>query len=395
MRDFRKNRNKRTALPLIMMLIIATVTLCGCAGHHTLKAPLGQQSFAEYRQQTLTWIEQNRTFLTENKKQELEWNAPAEWHPKHNTDRGVLLIHGLGDSPWSFSDIGPVLASHGFLVRTVLLPGCGTKPEDLLGVHVDDWRKVVAEQAAILRAEVREVYLGGFSTGANLAVEYAMQNPTVQGLILFSPALWSDEPLDFLAPVASLFVDWIVEPNPKIPTQSTVRYDTVPTNAFAQFYRTSVSARSLLRKQPYEKPAFLVLAEHDSVLDSERVLRHFDSFFTHPGSRLIWYGNAAKTAGLSSRVLTRPDSLPEWRISSFSHMAALFSPENPEYGFHGNQRICRNGQSQGSYAKCLAGDEVWFSAYGDTREGRAHARLTFNPYFSWQTVAMLSVLQSE
>ncbi|QCR07835.1 hypothetical protein [Brenneria rubrifaciens] len=70
-----------------------------------------------------------------------------------------------------------------------------------------------------------------------------------------------------------------------------------------------------------------MLAEHDSVLDSPDLLNPFDRKFTHPSSRLIWYGNPPARAA-SSRVLIRSDRLSEWRVSQFLPMSILFSPEN-------------------------------------------------------------------
>ncbi|MDR1529983.1 MAG: alpha/beta fold hydrolase [Burkholderiales bacterium] len=355
--------------------------------------PLGQESFEAYRVETTRWIKGHRSFQTEDRATELAWNSPREWRPEGQPEKGILLVHGLGDSPWTFGDIAPILAEHGFLVRAVLLPGCGSKPSDMIDVGVDDWRRVVAEQTAILRREVRDVYLGGFSTGGNLVLEYAYAHPEVQGLILFSPAIKSDEPFDFLAPLAAVFSDWLMNPESGNPMQDAMRYAIVPTNAFAQFYHTSMTVRRLLNEKPFDRPVAVVLAEHDSVLDVDFILNLFDTVFTHPASRLIWYGSPV--ADHSKRVLFRSDALPEWRISSFSHMGVLFSPENEVYGPNGSHRICRNGQSNESYQHCLAGGEVWYSHWGYQEEGKAHARLTFNPYFDWQTSIILRVLEGE
>lgn len=353
--------------------------------------PLGQSDFATYRTETLVWVEERRDYQTHNRADEIAWNAPREWQPTSPPEKGILLVHGLGDSPWSFVDIAPVLARKGYLVRTVLLSGCGTKPSDMIGVRADDWRRVVAEQVAILQREVREVYLGGFSTGGNLVLEYAYAHPEIRALILFSPGIKSDEPLDFLAPLASLFTDWLMDPDSGFPRQEAMRYAIVPTDGFAQFYYTSASVRRLLRKNPFDRPVVIVLAEHDSVLDVNFILNLFDTAFTHPQSRLIWYGSPV--AGFSERVLFQPDALPEWRISTFSHMGMLFSPANEAYGVNGTHRICRNGQPEEDYEKCLVGEEIWYSDWGYVEEGRTHARLTFNPYFDWQADVILRVLE--
>ncbi|HKI82509.1 MAG TPA: alpha/beta hydrolase, partial [Pseudodesulfovibrio sp.] len=57
----------------------------------------------------------------------------------------------------------------------------------------------------------------------------------------------------------------------------------------------------------------------------------------------------------------------------------------------GSLRIC-NGQDRAGYARCRAGENVWFSAWGDVKEGAVMARQTFNPYFDWQAGIILKVL---
>ncbi|RBP67750.1 hypothetical protein [Brenneria salicis] len=114
-------------------------------------------------------------------------------------------------------------------------------------------------------------------------------------------------------------------------------------------------------------------------------------WFTNSRSRLIWYGNPpADTA--SSRVLIRSDRLPEWRISQFSPMSILFSPENETYGPAGVVVICANGQTSNSPQQCQDRRSLWYSDWGYQEEGKIHICLTFNPYFDWQTQIMNEVL---
>ncbi|MEE3650700.1 alpha/beta fold hydrolase [Brenneria sp. HEZEL_4_2_4] len=377
-----------------MVIGVFLLLISGCTGAQQDIMPLGQTSFARYQQETARWVEQHRAFQTTDKNLELVWNTPQEMRPAGKPTKGILLVHGLGDSPGSFNDIMTRLAEQGFLVRTVLLPGHGTRPADMLHITVDDWRRVVAEQAAILSHEVDDVYLGGFSTGGNLVLEYALSHPEIKGLALFSPAIKSNERYDFLTPLLSVFTDWILKPRPGNPQQLMTRYMVVPTNGFAQFYYSSRAVRTQLAKTTYDKPVLMVLTEHDSVLDTPYLLELFDRKFTHSRSRLIWYGNPP--AGSSpSRVLIRRDYLPEWRISQFSHMSILFSPDNKEYGKEGSVIVCANGQTPVSQQVCQDRNRLWYSDWGYQEEGKTHVRLTFNPYFDWQTQVMNAVLAGD
>lgn len=350
--------------------------------------------FANYRLATLEQLRLKRNYQTADPRAETEWNAPREWRAATNVlpSRGILLVHGLGDSPWSFNDLAPVLAAQGFLVRTVLLPGHGTRPEDLLDVDISQWRDVVREQAQILQREVELVYLGGFSTGANLALEYAYANPDIAGLLLFSPGFRSSSQLDWLAPMAVHFRSWLIAPDEQRPMQNSVRYLNTPTNGFAQFYRSSHAVQRLLDERFYDKPVLMVVAQHDSVLDTRYLLEKFQHRFTHPASRLVWYGTEPIELFDRRRVLVREDHLPLLRISQFSHMSLLFAPSNPLYGERGSLRICLNGQLAEVTQACEEGAQSWYSDWGYREEGKIHARLTFNPYFDWQASVMATVL---
>ncbi|GAB3093876.1 alpha/beta hydrolase [Bordetella muralis] len=372
--------------------IAALLLTAACAVTEHQESSSRHVSFDAYRQDTVQLLQQRRSFQGVDHAAEIAWNAPYEWRPTGQPRKGVLLVHGLGDSPWSFHDIGQQLADQGFLVRTVLLPGHGTRPEDMLDVTLEDWRRVVAEQVQALSDDVDQVYLGGFSTGANLVLDYAYAHPDVEGLLLFSPAFMSNSSFDWLAPLISWARPWLLAPDSGRPMQTTVRYMTVPTNGFAQFYRSSRSVRQAMHSAPYDKPVLMVVAENDSVLDSNYLSNVFTTHFTHPSSRLIWYGNERDLFQQDPRVLVRSDYLPELQISQFSHMGVLFSPGNDLYGANGSLRMCWNGQAEAARAECEQGAPVWFSDWGYIEPGKIHARLTFNPYFDWQNQIMAQVL---
>ncbi|SCC24201.1 Esterase/lipase [Kosakonia oryzendophytica] len=377
-------------------MIVLSLLLVGCQQRASVEAPLGQKSFASYQQQTRAFVAAHRAFQTLDKNAELQLNTPQEWRPASPARKGILLIHGLGDGPASFVDIAPQLAKQGFLVRTVLLPGHGTRPADLLSVSADQWREVVQEQADILAKEVDSLWVGGFSTGGNLALDYAMtHHDSVQGLLLFSPAFKSSTGYDFLAPTVALFRDWLRPPGTLFPQQIATRYLRVPTNGFAQFWWTAARAQDWLAQKAWDKPALLVLAEHDSVLNTRWILEHFDRSFTHPASRVIWYGTPPAGVVKAPRILVKTDVLPQDRISQFSHMSVLFSPQNPLYGRKGSVVLCANGQPEAVARRCLAGEEVWYSDWGLVEPDKIHARLTWNPWFDWQTTVMDSVISQQ
>ncbi len=229
--------------------------------------PVTQSSFAEYREGTATWLAQHRHFQSENHADEIALNTPQEQRGTGVPRHGVLLIHGLGDSPFSFVDIGHALAEKNVLVRTVLLPGHGSKPEDLLHTRFAEWQTLVETQIALLKQEVDDVYIGGFSTGANLALLAALRDDEIAGVMLFSPAFKSDEALDWMLPLIAPWRDWFRPPDSARKQQTWVRYMNVPVNGFFLFYRSSTLVRNELIDKSFDRPAILVAVEHDSVVD--------------------------------------------------------------------------------------------------------------------------------
>jgi len=329
-----------------------------------------QDSFDDYVKETKAWIRDHLLFRSEDKEAEIKLNAPFELKPNTPNGTSVLLVHGLSDSPYSFIDVATKLSENGFLVRTVLLPGHGAKPADLLLPTIDDWLAIVRHHTQLLQRDSSEVWLGGFSTGANLALIEAIDNPNVAGTLLFSPAIVSAKPLDFLAPFAKHFMTWAdVDPETSI-----TRFDSLTMNGAALYYETTTLVRDRLAAKPYKKPTLFTLSESDSVVDSEALYDYFETRFPNEENRLVWFGDSQWQ---DKRASSYTMKLPEMRISTGSHMAALFAPNNPLYGENGTQRICNNGQSDKDEAACEAGAEVWYSYFDYTEPNKIHARLTW------------------
>lgn len=374
-------------------VLLAQALAAGCATGPGRGLPSPHESFAAYEADTLRLLVTRRGAHGADALRQAELNAPREWRPAGPVRGGVLLVHGLGDSPWSFHDLGPELARQGLLARSVLLPGHGTVPEDMLEVTLEDWRRTVAEQVALLRRDAGAVYLGGFSTGANLVLDQAYANPDVAGLLLFSPAFRSSVPFGWVTPLLRHVRPWLVAPGPSVESIP-VRYAMVPTNGFAQFHRSSRLAQQHLASGRFDKPVLMVLAASDSVVDTAHAVDMFRNRFPHPAARLVWYGSPPPQQQDEPRLLVQPDVLPAWRISQFSHMGVLFAPHNPLYGRDGALRLCRNGTDAQATQACLRGGELWFSEWGYSEPGKVHARLTFNPYFHWQAGVMAGVLDA-
>lgn len=386
MRNNKQRKGPQVLRKAIIIFSIFIITACSNVPNEPIyqasntTLPIGQQSFNEYVHGTRVWLMKNRAFLSKDTSAEIKANSPYELMPtvKLAKSRGILLVHGLLDSPYSFVDIAPMLANMGFRVRTVLLEGHGSKPADLLNADFDHWRDLVEQQTQIFKREVDELYLGGFSTGANLVTSHALKDPDIQGLLLFSPGFEAKNDMVRLTPFLSLFRDWVYTPSMKSQTNY-VRYRTAPSNAFAQFYHTSSDIMHRLKRQQYDKPVFIAVSGADSIVNVNLALKLFSSRMINPKSRLIWFGD--KPHSTDERVTVLAGKVPKFKVSNFSHMGLLFDSKNGYYGSNGSQRICNNGQQAEAYFRCVKRQEVWYSAYGYREADKAHARLTFNPWF--------------
>jgi carboxylesterase len=86
---------------------------------------------------------------------------------------GVLLIHGLTGTPMEMRLLAKGLHGAGFTVHGVQLAGhCGSV-EDLLNTNWRDWYASVSKAADGLSKKVDQLFVGGLSMGALLALKLA------------------------------------------------------------------------------------------------------------------------------------------------------------------------------------------------------------------------------
>ncbi len=110
---------------------------------------------------------------------------------------GVLLVHGMSDSPYSMRSLGERLHAEGAWVVGLRVPGHGTAPSGLLDVRWQDMAAAVELAMNHLRTSVGQqpLYIVGYSNGGALAVHYALTSlekaslPAAQGLVLLSPEI--------------------------------------------------------------------------------------------------------------------------------------------------------------------------------------------------------------
>ena len=127
---------------------------------------------------------------------------PTNWNrsfvlPAEKPVIGVLLLHGMSDSPYSLRSIAQLLHGRGGYVIGMRVPGHGQAPSGLLDTTWEDMAAAVRLAMSELqeKAAGAPLYIVGYSNGGALAVQYTLDSladenlKIVNGLILISPEI--------------------------------------------------------------------------------------------------------------------------------------------------------------------------------------------------------------
>ena len=360
---------------------------------------------------------------------------------------GVLLLHGLSDSPYSMRALGERLHEAGAWVLGLRIPGHGTAPSGLVEIR---WR----DMAAAVRLAARHVqntvgdkrfYLVGYSNGGALSVEYALSTlddaslPRPSGVILLSPeigvsgfaalAVWQAR-LGHLLGLEKLA--W----NSVQPEYDPFKYGSFPVNAgdvahritvhiqdrltamrrtgkleqmppilaFQSSVDATVSPRALVENLFARLPSAnheLVLFDINRVLDAEELFKNDPKTVFEPLLRRVDRGFnltvVTNESEGSRRVVARrrvggkaessaPTYLNEWPLGIYSlaHVALPFPPDDPVYG----------GPSAAESPGIQLGNLALRGEHGVLRvSGTDLLRLRWNPFFDYVQSRILKFMR--
>lgn len=193
---------------------------------------------------------------------------------------GVLLLHGMSDSPYSLRALGKTLNEHDYHVIGLRLPGHGTAPSGLASVSWQDMGAAVKLAMEHLGARLgqKPIHIIGYSTGAPLALDYVLdaeRSGVVMpaSLVLISPAVgispaaalatWKRR-LSLLPGLGGLA--WLQI----LPEFDPYKYNSFPTNAAEQVHllTRSVARRIAARSQSSPKTEFPPIMVFKSAIDA-------------------------------------------------------------------------------------------------------------------------------
>jgi esterase/lipase len=386
-----------TAIKALLILLALSAT-AACATTPELYRPgpanLATEpvnDFDRYLESVEHYIDTNLVVVAGfERAQQVQWNLPYRLVPAEDCGpenrTGVLLVHGLSDSPFVFRDLAVYLAGHCIEVRTLLLQGHGTRPGDMINARAEVWRQQVRHQFTALSEEVDRAFIGGFSLGGALATEYALaeEGPRPEGLIAIAPA-WELNGLSdylWLAPVADVFGDFVE----KEPELNPVKYESVTFNAGTQIGEVISGTQSrMARQEALDIPLFLAATEADSVINLDYLVSQFRSRFSNPRNRMMIFrdtGQPWSEDQADDRIAFLNSYRPQANILEFSHQSLLIAPDNELYGLGAPLQRCLEPNNLSLQAcRDLPEDKLWFSAWHDSERPVFTSRLTYNPWF--------------
>lgn len=205
----------------------------------------------------------------------------AEPYRHEGGEVGVLLCHGFTGSPQSLRPWARHLAGQGLTVSLPLLPGHGTRWEDMALTGWQDWYAEVDRELRALRRRCARVFVAGLSMGGALALRLAARHGEgVDGVVVVNPANKVHGLSAYALPVARHVVRTTKGITSDIAREGVLEsgYDRVPLHS-------AHSLRTFLRLVDGElpqvtQPLLLLHSVHDHVVppaDSARVLSRVSS----------------------------------------------------------------------------------------------------------------------
>ncbi|MFW2440093.1 MAG: alpha/beta hydrolase [Arenicellales bacterium] len=232
------------------------------------------------------------------------WNRSFELK-QDEARAGILLLHGLSDSPYSLRAMANTLHKQGYYVLGLRMPGHGTIPSSLVESKWQDMAAAVKIAAIHLSNQITqssEFHIIGYSMGAAQAVNYsldALQDtslPRAKSLILISPAIgvssaaalaiWQSR-LSAIPGLGKLA--W----NSIGPEYDPYKYTSFAVNAGDLMYRLTIAIGDKLKSLENQKilaefPSTLVfLSAVDATVSTSAVVRSLLSKLRNKGNELV------------------------------------------------------------------------------------------------------------
>jgi esterase/lipase/1-acyl-sn-glycerol-3-phosphate acyltransferase len=236
---------------------------------------LMEQAVAEYQRDY-------RRYFVEGESKSMEVGRPFLIKGK-SKNVGVVLSHGYMAAPLEVRGLADYLGSMGFWVYVPRLKGHGTSPDDLAKRSYGDWVKSIDRGYALMSSICRKVVVGGFSTGAGLALNLAARVEQIAGVFAVAAPMTLKDFSSKFAPAVDMWnriMDKAYHVGPK-----KIFVENKPENPHINYLRNPISgvrelARLMDDLEPklsdLQKPALIIQSRRDPVVDPKGSRKIFE-----------------------------------------------------------------------------------------------------------------------
>ena len=199
-------------------------------------------------------------------------------HPE-STEKAIVLVHGLSDSPYFMTAIGEYFFKNlGYNVYLPLLHCHGLKiPKGMEGVKLEEWKANVRFAINSAKSQSEQISVGGLSTGGTLSFYMAVTNPQINGaLYLFSAALdLAGGPFGLIGELKErllrTFLADLLDTNKPLIGDNPYRYGHIDLDGAQELARLIKETDTLIdgfsQNHPFPKSVFAAHSECDTTAD--------------------------------------------------------------------------------------------------------------------------------
>ena len=263
-------------------------------------------------------------------------NQPSTLLHEGGSDKAVILVHGLTDSPHFVRAIGKHFHYQlGYDVYIPLLQGHGLKiPGKMEGVTLAEWKKNVAFAIAAAASKSSKVSAGGLSTGGALCYLFGLTDPRVTGpLYLFSAALGL---FDLGATPLGRVQEWLLatplarllDPKRPLVGKNPYRYNYVPLTSATELVYLIREIRQLHKAGPVaskKKKVFSAWTRSDRVISWKVLKKHAE---TAPGCKVQSFAIPQRRRVAHASILLKDPIYP----TGLTNIVRPLERANPLFG---------------------------------------------------------------
>ena len=121
---------------------------------------------------------------------------------------GVLTLHGFTGVKEELDALVTALKEEGFETRNPMIPGHGTRPEDMLKYSWKDWAQTAIDNYLDLRKTCDLVFVVGHSMGGTNALFLAEHALELDGIVTLAPSLFIRDWRTKFIPIVKRIMKW-------------------------------------------------------------------------------------------------------------------------------------------------------------------------------------------